>query len=229
MFRGAIAFDQCLPWHEDFDEPPHCGHSFADDDELRELMGSSDGKLLRADPDHFLFKSASKTAIVVAGAGAPRIHWAGASWLLARAVNIEALFKLKPAFLFRPAFLAQVLADLQEDGGLVMGQALDEGELAVRIVKAARSMPIIKAALADVIELDALGTGTWIDSAEIANYVGADNTGRVYAQYHSAMGFFCSPADLAPAKQIRFLHPCETGYSKSHPISHFQKDEPVIF
>ncbi|KAH8096002.1 hypothetical protein JL720_3341 [Aureococcus anophagefferens] len=39
MFFGAAAFDQCLSWHEDFDAPPHCGHPFTDNDELRTAVG----------------------------------------------------------------------------------------------------------------------------------------------------------------------------------------------
>jgi len=40
MFDSAPQFEQCLPWHEDFDESPHCEHSFApDDDQLKTAVG----------------------------------------------------------------------------------------------------------------------------------------------------------------------------------------------
>jgi len=39
IFDGAAAFDQCLPWHEDFDAPPHCELSFANKAELKAAVG----------------------------------------------------------------------------------------------------------------------------------------------------------------------------------------------
>ena len=102
---------------------------------------------------------------------------------------------LKAKWLFRPAFSGQCFMDWQVAGGLKPGAATNEGELAVRVLKAAQTCPIKKVTAADVIELDDLGTGSWLDDAFTANLVAPDGSGRVYAQFRAATGFYCSPAE----------------------------------
>ena len=170
----------------------------ATDDELKSLLASAAGKNFRVSSQHFLSKAAVDTAIVVGFAAGTDVlvDWGMTDWLFGRVVDITALSGIQANWVFRPAFLGQVMMDLQNAGGLQAAKAADEGELASLVVAAAKTMPLIKAQPADVLVLDDTATGHWIDHALTANFTSEDGTARAYMQFRSTLGFWRSPGDL---------------------------------
>ena len=85
---------------------------------FKNLLGTAAGTMLRLGPEHFLAKAAGGTPLVnITGGGDVETSWAGADWLAGRAVDISELKHIKARWLFRPAFLSQLLMDLQNAGG----------------------------------------------------------------------------------------------------------------
>ena len=162
----------------------------ATDAALRTLLGSATGKLLRVGPEHWLHKSAADVASVTLRRTATEadLSWAAVDWMLGRVINITALSGIKCNWMFRPAFMSQVLMDLQTGGGLQALAAAHEGELAAALSSAARVLPVIKATPADVIILDSLSTGGWLDEATTANFTSHDGSARAYVQMRTALG-----------------------------------------
>ena len=169
----------------------------ANDAALKALATSPAGKRLRASPEHILVQAAKDLAqVTVVVDDVVFIKWPAAMWLLLRVCDISSLARLRANWLLRPAFISQVLANLVNAGGLKLAAAKHEAEIAVSIVKAAKVMPVIYVKPEDVIELDPLNTGTWLDSASTSSFTDADGKGRTYAQMHASLGGWCCPAEI---------------------------------
>ena len=161
-------------------------------DELKALLLTPTGNKLRVAAEHFLAKSARSTPIVCAQQedGAPDLFltWEYVDWLLGRAVNITELGPVHAKWMFKPAFLSQVLEDLLGAGGLQTMQGADESQLAAMVARAAKVFPRPKAKLSDIVILDNPGTNTWLDHMRTVSLVSPDGSARTYMQYRLVTG-----------------------------------------
>jgi len=179
----------------------HYPSAMADDAAIKTYLGAAphSGKMLKVGSNHILMTIARKTALVT---GADTVSWPKTDWAVLRCVDITSVAHVKAFWMLRPSFLSAFVMDCQTSGGLTSQVVDDESELCVRLVAAAKIMPVVKVTEDDIIVLDPFATGTWLDDAVTANYMAADGSGRVYAQFRAALGFPCSPAAADTRKPL---------------------------
>ena len=174
----------------------------ADDAALLAVLGAAQ-PILMVGPDHFLSRAGDDTAMVTKTAGADReVSWAKVHWLMLHSVDISALSGLKINWIARPDTLSRWMAHLIVVGGLQTFKAAHEGELASWVASAAKIAPKFKLSRADVIELEPLSTGTWIDVALTADFISTDMSGRSLAQLREVANSFTNAADANKVKHI---------------------------
>ena len=175
----------------------------ADDNAIRAMVATSASKNLRVAADHVL--AGATVSKFVAGAMGTEvlISWEHVEFAILHVADILGLSDLKTNWMLRSEFMSQVMMDLKTKGGLArMASTATEGEVMAAILKASKSMPLIKVTRADVLELDALSTGTWLDEATTAGFTSTDGKGRSYAQMRSALGYWRTPADADRVKGV---------------------------
>ena len=175
----------------------------ADDAAVRNLLLSATGQELRVGSEHWLGKCASRTRLFKSkSASEVRLGWESVNFVFLHVVDITALSGIKAGWLFRPAFLSQVLMDLLTAGGLQAVDAAHESDLVVALAAAAKTAPPIRAAVGDVVLLETLRTGTWLDDALTGPFISRDGKGRALAQMRSTFGGWLTAAEALAVKPL---------------------------
>ena len=173
-----------------------------DDAALLALLGTSQ-PALEVGPEHHLAKAGGDTKIAIGMSGSSvQVSWPMVFWLQLRSCDISALAGLKCNWVSRPAALSRWMAHLIAVGDLEPFKATHEGELATWVVNAAKSGPKFKLQPSDIITMEALSTGTWLDEAMTADFTSADNSGRALAQLREVAMRWTNNAGANKAKQV---------------------------
>ena len=175
----------------------------ADDDQIRTLLTTATGKDLRVGMEHWLAKSAARTPLLVRKTQTEvYVGWEMTSWALLHVVDVTALADIPVGWILRPSFMSQALMDLLTAGGLQAFDAAHEGDVVGALVKAAKTVPVIKATPDDVVMLERTTTGTWLEHALTGSFISRDGKGRAYAQMRSVFGGWYTAADATSVKNV---------------------------